>query len=1090
MSDNLLKYFEYLRDTSKNISSSGNLHKCLIRKFNKTFKNDVCEVEAKFLEDTIVEKESIIGKSFITHLLQLKKEKNRQVYLGVGYIVGSFNKTVFGSILNIPIKIEQEDYISGKLRISYDLQEISLNYELITALLPDYFISELDDSAQDILHIISLLEEKLKVIDAISSLENIINEFISSLLKTNKNIKIEYLNKNIPFEDISDIKNKESLINKKDYFYKNNKYHIFMAEIPDSISTWKNLDSFCKEIKTKSFNSYVLKEFFSNIFDIEQFEKEEQKEIDYCEIIKNYLPIELSKNQLIALHSCFNSHISYIQGPPGTGKSHTIAGIILASYILGKKVLVVSQKKSALEVVKNKINQFYDENLIVPFLYFNKEDKINLKNSLLSVCNQDLPQKKELDILNLHISKTKQSLKKLNINLNNKYKNLTFLIREYSLYYQKNIEFIKKKEKFLKNPLYSNSSYKKIIALKSNNEKYIKDIKCIENKYIEFQCITKYDYLKINRLESEFNKKFQLKEKIRFYELIKNRLCSIFLEDWFNLSYEMDSNEKFRVNLPETKFVISSRYEIEQIKKEINNLQETLFKQYHKQKMFLSLLNKEENNEIQKFGKMLHWNRGDKVLEKMDQINYTKLLNTFPIWLSEIRNIGEILPNKEEMFDLVIVDESSQVNLAEILPVFYRGKNICVVGDHKQLGLNSSGIMFNLSKKFDKIIWNKYKPSNIDFENANARNLTITKASILDLLRSEENKETFKYILLDEHYRSLPGLSSFNNKEFYNNELKIMTELPDKSLINCFSAIKVDGIKDNKLNQIEAEEIIFIIKYILKKDLIEEKKNIYKEKIKLNKFIPNLPKIGIISSVRDQVDIIKELLEEFSEEDFNQNRLVCGTPEELQGDEFDIVIMSSTTDENSRNNGHYSNENRFNVATSRSKYYTIFVYSNVKKIPLYEKYLNHFGYSNKKIIDKDNILGWTYDKKKNVTEFEIELANFLINYINEINNNKDNVKLFNKIDSCGQKKLNFIIYNSENNKYVVLEPIGISINNIETISYEDSFILRLDNLKKVGWDIIVTSYHLWYKNGELKLNGEKYEKEIARLKNEINKCIF
>jgi len=42
----------------------------------------------------------------------------------------------------------------------------------------------------------------------------------------------------------------------------------------------------------------------------------------------------------------------------------------------------------------------------------------------------------------------------------------------------------------------------------------------------------------------------------------------------------------------------------------------------------------------------------------------------------------------------VIVDEASQVNIAEIIPAFYRGARICVVGDDKQLGLNAAGVNF------------------------------------------------------------------------------------------------------------------------------------------------------------------------------------------------------------------------------------------------------------------------------------------------------------------------------------------------------------------------------------------------------------
>jgi very-short-patch-repair endonuclease len=45
-----------------------------------------------------------------------------------------------------------------------------------------------------------------------------------------------------------------------------------------------------------------------------------------------------------------------LQGPPGTGKSQTIANIIAEFLMAGKKVLFVSQKMAALEVVQNRLN--------------------------------------------------------------------------------------------------------------------------------------------------------------------------------------------------------------------------------------------------------------------------------------------------------------------------------------------------------------------------------------------------------------------------------------------------------------------------------------------------------------------------------------------------------------------------------------------------------------------------------------------------------------------------------------------------------------------------------------------------------------
>ena len=45
-----------------------------------------------------------------------------------------------------------------------------------------------------------------------------------------------------------------------------------------------------------------------------------------------------------------------LYGPPGTGKSQTIANVIAESIGLGKKVLFVSEKMAALEVVKRRLD--------------------------------------------------------------------------------------------------------------------------------------------------------------------------------------------------------------------------------------------------------------------------------------------------------------------------------------------------------------------------------------------------------------------------------------------------------------------------------------------------------------------------------------------------------------------------------------------------------------------------------------------------------------------------------------------------------------------------------------------------------------
>ena len=50
-----------------------------------------------------------------------------------------------------------------------------------------------------------------------------------------------------------------------------------------------------------------------------------------------------------------------------------------------------------------------------------------------------------------------------------------------------------------------------------------------------------------------------------------------------------------------------------------------------------------------------------------------------------LSDAASILPLQRDMFDLVIIDESTQCDIASSFPVLQRGKRAVVVGDPKQL---------------------------------------------------------------------------------------------------------------------------------------------------------------------------------------------------------------------------------------------------------------------------------------------------------------------------------------------------------------------------------------------------------------------
>ena len=74
-----------------------------------------------------------------------------------------------------------------------------------------------------------------------------------------------------------------------------------------------------------------------------------------CPPQKILLPIGADSSQMKAIRDAIDGRSFVMQGPPGTGKSQTITNIIANALYHGKRVLFVSEKKAALEVVQNRL---------------------------------------------------------------------------------------------------------------------------------------------------------------------------------------------------------------------------------------------------------------------------------------------------------------------------------------------------------------------------------------------------------------------------------------------------------------------------------------------------------------------------------------------------------------------------------------------------------------------------------------------------------------------------------------------------------------------------------------------------------------
>lgn len=119
------------------------------------------------------------------------------------------------------------------------------------------------------------------------------------------------------------------------------------------ISLWQDLTSNLETMRRNPFVDHLVSG--GQIYDdgINVFPPNEIAA--YLDTTKLYCPLGADASQLTAvLYSALGKSF-VLHGPPGTGKSQTITNIIAHNLALGRRVLFVSEKKAALDVVYNRL---------------------------------------------------------------------------------------------------------------------------------------------------------------------------------------------------------------------------------------------------------------------------------------------------------------------------------------------------------------------------------------------------------------------------------------------------------------------------------------------------------------------------------------------------------------------------------------------------------------------------------------------------------------------------------------------------------------------------------------------------------------
>lgn len=630
--------------------------------------------------------------------------------------------------------------------------------------------------------------------------------------------------------------------------------------------------------------------------------------------------------------------LTVLQGPPGTGKTQVIAAAALNAVATGKSVLIASYNHQAINSVIERLEK----------VQFVKDLAVRANDSS---SDKDFSLYDALDSLKFDKTFSSPGLKNLTAEL------------------KKALEDLKEQcDKFdecfkISSDLQLYQSLKdKVLEQNQGVKKNLKFLEwCLERigtgKASEFvERLEEIGALRLKKGLKAFIKKVILKRKLAAAVFGKaglsdlNEFLQIFAAnaqiadssmDFANLCIDCQkAGQSYRKALGGhddldafAKFIRDKRLEIyEQRVTEI-------LKRFNKA---TGACDSSERESLQTIGILNKYAKGDS--DRKNEINEKilkdpKILKEYrdvaalvfahrPVWLCTIASARRLLPLVPGLFDLVIFDESSQVDFISALPVIFRAKSVAVVGDPRQLepvntSMSYAKQQFYLQRYFKDI--------------AVERRLYLCNERRY-MGQSINSLYTFAYrvpgamgLQILDSYRSCPQITGLVSSLSYEGDLKCRTDTGKLKVPSVFrtQSLKWEDAADDisfeggsRNSRPEAAKVLELLK-----------------KIKADAGFKG--SVGVISPYRGQCKLIdecigkdpdlKDLLNYQGAESDPQdpgNDFFVATVHKVQGSERDVIILSLCLS-SSTGNSFACQNNLLNVAISRARS-GLYVVGNIK----------------------------------------------------------------------------------------------------------------------------------------------------------------
>lgn len=278
-----------------------------------------------------------------------------------------------------------------------------------------------------------------------------------------------------------------------------------------------------------------------------------------------------------------------------------------------------------------------------------------------------------------------------------------------------------------------------------------------------------------------------------------------------------------------------------------------------------------------------------------------KVTQLFTCWAVTSLSARGRVPFEPGHFDLVVIDEASQCDIASALPLLYRAKRSVIIGDPQQLRHISA-----LTRPRDSELQNKHGLVDTRL------GWMYSVSSLYDVAAGVVTPAGI--VNLRDHHRSHADIIQFSNRAFYEGRLRVATRYKNlKRPRGQEAGIVWDDIpgrvtrpaSGGAQNRREAEAVVQALVDLL-----------------VRRSYPGT--VGVVTPFRAQAGLLQELVTNNAELQAvrEKSELLVDTVHSFQGDERDVMFFSPVVSQGTPAGAlHFlrGNGNLFNVAITRAR---------------------------------------------------------------------------------------------------------------------------------------------------------------------------